>query len=639
MQPKAIIAALALASGLAQAQNPIIHDQFTADPTARVFGGRVYLYPSHDIPPVEKLDGWFCMPDYHVFSSADLVRWTDHGVILRQEDVPWGDPEAYSMWAPDCVERGGKYYFYFPDAPKGQRGFGVGVAVADKPEGPFTPMDKPIEGLMGIDPCVLVDNDGKSYIYWAGMGIRGAELDSTMAALATSPVVMEGLPEGFKEGPFAFKRQGKYYLTFPWVRKKSGTETLAYAMSDNPLGPWEFKGLIMEEHPNGCWTNHHSIVEIDGQWYIFYHRNDYSPKFDKSRSARIDYLEFEPDGSIALVKPTNRGVGTADPYDRIQIDRGVSEKGRVEYLDKANPFEGWYIRLKKGEKVEFPRVDFGGCAPSNMVARVRTTDGARIKINGLTMDVPKLEDWRTLRAEIFGGALANADTLTVACLRGSVDIDWMQFFRDETEQAGTLDGVYFTSPQGFFSLPDRQGFIRRWHVLEPISMNIRANVIFTDSYLREVFGHNHYGGQQTMIPADGQIVEVGDSLQLAWHSIESTGSNVQLYRFASQTGRPVYGVLFWAMTVIDCPEALENVRLAAGSNSASMWWIDGEEALILSGDRRMVMDDGMSSRLTLTKGKHTIRVAVINGPGMSNFCVRFLDENGRPVTHYLICEQ
>lgn len=170
-------------------------------------------------------------------------------------------------------------------------------------------------------------------------------------------------------------------------------------------------------------------------------------------------------------------------------------------------------------------------------------------------------------------------------------------------------------------------------------MNIRTNIIFTDTYLREVFGHQHFTGQQTMIPADGQIVEVGDNVQLAWRSIESTGNNVQLFRFAKQSDKPFYGVLFWAMTVIDCPEVLENVRLAAGSNSASMWWIDGEEALILSGDRRMVMDDGMSRRLTLTRGRHTIRVAVINGPGMSNFCARFVDEHGAPVTTYLICEQ
>ena len=140
MNHKVIIAsaaALSLASA-AFAQNPVIRDQFTADPTARVFEGKVYVYPSHDIiSPVEPERKWFSMADYHVFSSEDLIDWQDHGVILSQENVPWGNPEGYSMWAPDCVYKNGKYYFYFPNAPKSGRGFAVGVAVADKPYGPF----------------------------------------------------------------------------------------------------------------------------------------------------------------------------------------------------------------------------------------------------------------------------------------------------------------------------------------------------------------------------------------------------------------------------------------------------------------------------------------------------------------------
>ena len=119
------------------AQNPVIRDQFSADPTARVFNNKVYIYPSHDIDAPtgnDRLKEWFCMADYHVFSSENLTDWTDHGVILSQEQVPWGNPEAYSMWAPDCVEKDGKYYFYYPNAPKGEtRGFAIGVAVADRP--------------------------------------------------------------------------------------------------------------------------------------------------------------------------------------------------------------------------------------------------------------------------------------------------------------------------------------------------------------------------------------------------------------------------------------------------------------------------------------------------------------------------
>ena len=220
------------------AQNPVIRDQFTADPTVRVFNGKVYLYPSHDIvPPQGQRQDWFCMADYHVFSSENLTDWQDHGVIVTQNKVPWVQPDSYSMWAPDCVCKDGKYYFFFPSAPKASgRGFAIGVAVADQPEGPFTCEREPIRGVAGIDPCVLVDTDGQSYIYWSGMGIRGARLKANMKELdgelseiklpqahagdAPRTMVvggqsMEGLPEGFKEGPFVFRRGSHYYLTFP----------------------------------------------------------------------------------------------------------------------------------------------------------------------------------------------------------------------------------------------------------------------------------------------------------------------------------------------------------------------------------------------------------------------------------------
>ena len=291
-----------LAVGATQSQNPIIKDQFSADPTARVFEGKMYLYPSHDIPsPIERLKEWFCMADYHVFSSDNLNDWTDHGVIVSQDRVPWVQPDSYSMWAPDCVCKDGKYYFYFPSTPRGEgkRGFNVGVAVSDRPDGPFMPQWRPIEGVMGIDPCVLVDTDGQSYIYWSGMGLQVAKLKDNMMELATPPQPIKEVPDGFKEGPFAFKRNGKYYFTFPWVQDK--TETLAYCMGDHPMGPFEFKGIIMDQSPTGCWTNHHSIVEYEGQWYLFYHHNDYSPEFDKNRSVRVDSLHFNPDGTIGNV--------------------------------------------------------------------------------------------------------------------------------------------------------------------------------------------------------------------------------------------------------------------------------------------------------------------------------------------------
>jgi hypothetical protein len=178
--------------------------------------------------------------------------------------------------------------------------------------------------------------------------------------------------------------------------------------------------------------------------------------------------------------------------------------------------------------------------------------------------------------------------------------------------------------------PNAEGFIQRWLLLEPISKPNRTNTVFTDSYIRKAFDTLYFPNQFTILPKDGEKVKVGQQ-DLTWHALDCKNYNVKLFRFAYGLNKPVYGVLFWAVTVINSPREMKNVRMAIGSNSASMWWLNGKEAAILSGDRRMVMDDVVSSRLTLNQGMNIIRGAVINGPGMSDFCIRFLDEKGQPI--------
>ncbi len=199
---------------------------------------------------------------------------------------------------------------------------------------------------------------------------------------------------------------------------------------------------------------------------------------------------------------------------------------------------------------------------------------------------------------------------------------------------GTMPN-YFERQEADAVAPDSEGFIRRWLLLEPVEKPNRSNTVFTDSYLRDAFYTEYFKGQSTDVPADGDVVKV-DGKKLRWHALDSKLFNVKLFRFASNLEKPVYGVLFWAVTVINCPEEIKDVRLAVGSNSASMWWIDGEEVLLLSGDRRMVADDAMSKRITLKKGRNIIRGAIINGPGMSDFCVRFVDDKGVPVTDFTV---
>ncbi|MEJ2079538.1 MAG: family 43 glycosylhydrolase [Acidobacteriota bacterium] len=428
-----------LGTSLGLAQNPLILDQFTADPTARVFEGKIYVYPSHDIlaSPGKGRPGWFCMEDYHVFSSGDLTNWKDHGVILSQNDVDWVDTSAYAMWAPDCVFKDGTYYFYFPAIAK-EKGRKIGVAVSDKPYGPFKPEAKPIEGVLGIDPCVFIDKDGKAYIYYSLNKIFVAPLKDNMLELAGEPQVIGNLPtEGLIEGPFTFERNGIYYLTYPHVENK--TERLEYAIGKSPMGPFEPKGVIMDESPSGCWTNHHSIVEYKGQWYLFYHDDDLSPKFDKNRSIRADFLSFNADGTIQKVIPTLRGVGITDAGSQIQMDRYSSISGdgvSVSFLNDANTHEGWKTTLAAPDAwVRYDRVDFGSKKPGALKLRASSSTGGTIAVRLDSIDGPAIAradiapgtDWSVVSAALSAAPSGVHDVIVTLTDAKPVDIDWIQF--------------------------------------------------------------------------------------------------------------------------------------------------------------------------------------------------------------------
>ena len=189
---------------------------------------------------------------------------------------------------------------------------------------------------------------------------------------------------------------------------------------------------------------------------------------------------------------------------------------------------------------------------------------------------------------------------------------------------------YFSPATTTPKAPDRDGFLQRWLLLEPISKPNRTNTVFTDSYVRNAFNTEYFPNQFTVISHDGDKVKVRDQ-ELAWHALDSTNFNVKLFRFAYGLNKPTYGVIFWAVTVVNSPREIHNARLAVGSNAASIWWLNGKETVDLFTDRRMVMDDVVSKRLTLNKGRNVLRGAVINGPGLSDFCVRFIDENDKPI--------
>jgi len=346
------------------------------------------------------------------------------------------------MWAPDCIERNGKYYFYFPTSPQDTatygRGFAIGVAIADKPEGPYIPQATPIKGVHGIDPNVFIDKDGQAYLYWSAGNIFAAKLKENMTELASDPVILKYLPtKGLKEGPYLFERNGIYYLTFPHVENK--IERLEYSTSNNPLGPFKMTGVIMDESPTGCWTVHHSVIQFKNQWYLFYHDRDYSPNFDKARSVRVDSLFFNNDGIIQKVIPTLRGVGLTNATREIQIDRysKISNDGvTIDFLDTLDRFKGWKAIFNKADAwLEYNNVGFGRKPLKAISVRVASETGGVLQVHTNSINgpviaeirIPKINDWKMIKASITKFQPGVQNLFVVSKDNNPIEVDWIKF--------------------------------------------------------------------------------------------------------------------------------------------------------------------------------------------------------------------
>ncbi len=291
-----------LAVSFAQ-KNPFITHMYTADPSARVWeDGRLYVYASQDNAPPQGCD---LMDGYHIFSTDDMVNWTDHGEILHSRDVPWGRKEGGFMWAPDCVYKDGTYYFYFPHPSdtNWDNSWKIGVATSKYPAKDFTVVGYIPDIDPHIDPHVFIDDDGQAYLYQGGGGeCQGGKLKDNMMEVDGKMRIMEGL-EDFHEATWVHKRNGIYYLSYSDNNEidGKGRNQMRYATSDNPLGPWQYRGIYME--PTDSHTNHGSIVEYKGQWYAFYHNSALSGH-DWLRSICVDKLYFNEDGTIKMVEQT-----------------------------------------------------------------------------------------------------------------------------------------------------------------------------------------------------------------------------------------------------------------------------------------------------------------------------------------------
>ncbi len=312
---------------------PLVKHIFTADPSAHVFNGRIYIYPSHDTATGTKQDdlgSHFDMRDYHVLSMDSLGGTvTDHGVALDIKNVPWAGRQ---MWAPDAAFANGKYYLYFPVKNK-QDVFQIGVATSDKPEGPFIAEKNPIKNSFSIDPCLFKDDDGSFYMYFGGIWggqlqrwknnkydssatnqkpeenailPRIGKLSADMKSFAGAVKEIQLLDKNgkaftekdndkrFFEGAWVFKYKGQYYFTY----STGDTHNLCYATGSSPNGPFTYQGIFLT--PVEGWTTHHSIVEYKGKWLLFYHDAQISGE-THLRNIKVTELKFNEDGSIQTI--------------------------------------------------------------------------------------------------------------------------------------------------------------------------------------------------------------------------------------------------------------------------------------------------------------------------------------------------
>lgn len=325
----------------APTSEPLVSHIYTADPSAHVFEGKLFIYPSHDVEagvPEDDLGSHFDMRDYHVLSMDEVGgKVTDHGVALDIQDVPWAGRQ---MWAPDAAFKNDVYYLYFPVKDK-EDIFRLGVATSNRPQGPFKAQPEPVNGSYSIDPAVFQDDDGSHYMYFGGIwggqlqkwrtgkyvstsdsptadepaenepaiAPRIAKMTEDMLQFAEPPKKIQILDDQgdpilagdhdrrFFEAAWMHTYDGNYYLSY----STGDTHYIAYGIGDNPYGPFTYKGVILK--PVLGWTNHHSIVEFKGKWYLFYHDSSLSGGKTHLRNVKVSPLTYRSDGTIETIDP------------------------------------------------------------------------------------------------------------------------------------------------------------------------------------------------------------------------------------------------------------------------------------------------------------------------------------------------
>ena len=402
------------------AQKPIIQTKYTADPAPMVYNDTVYLYTGHD----EDDAIGFKMQNWLLYTSTDMVNWTEHGVVASLKNFNWVSHDN-GAWAAQCIERNGKFYLYCPMPG----GVGIGVLVADSPYGPFKdPLGKPLikNSNHDIDPTILIDDDGQAYMYWGNPKVYYVKLNADMISYSGEIIQEPTTPKNFQEGPWVWKRNSHYYLAYASTCCPEG---IGYAMSKSPTGPWEYKGMIVDasERTRG---NHPGIIEFKGKSYCFGHSYDLlkqtTPKFYERRSTDMDEMVYNPDGTIqnrtywSAEGPEQ--VRTLNPFKRVEAEtmawsEGLKTMFETEWEGSFEWARGkkiadrlFVISIHNGDYIMVKGVDFSTGAKSVEVSAASLCGGKieirTDKIDGsiiATVDINTSREggvWRTFTAPV-----------------------------------------------------------------------------------------------------------------------------------------------------------------------------------------------------------------------------------------------
>lgn len=394
-------AAMAMALG-AMAENPLVQTCYTTDPAPMVHGDRLYIYTGHD----ENGADFFWMQEWRVYSTDDMANWTDHGSPLAIEDFSWGDDRA---WAPQCVERNGKFYFYVPIHSKLTGAMAIGVAVGDSPTGPFRDaIGKPLaDGNWDyIDPTCLIDDNGDAWLMWGNPTIYYVKLNDDMVSYTGEVQSIKPDAAGFGPGKEVPMEPGKKYSSSytegPWLCKHGGKyrlvyaaggipEHLAYSEADSPCGPWKYMGRVMEQSDaTNSFTNHPAVIEYKGQNYLFYHTGNLPGGGGFARSVCAEPFSYNADGTMPVVKPTKEGpkqIKHFNPMGRIEAETMSWSKG---VTTEPNFKTGIYLSdIHDGDFVKISQADFKSGNPKTFGASVASAlRGGRIELRLDSLDGP-----------------------------------------------------------------------------------------------------------------------------------------------------------------------------------------------------------------------------------------------------------